>query len=62
MTTEMESREITTAPYELVSEPGGVLARINVRGSRPTLIGTAPGFPDTLLDHYWVNQKTEFGS
>ena len=24
---------MTTAPYELVSEPGGVLARINVRGS-----------------------------
>ena len=33
MTTEMESREMTTAPYELVSELGGVLARINVRGS-----------------------------
>ncbi len=24
---------MTTAPYELVPEPGGVLARINVRGS-----------------------------
>ena len=33
MTTEMESRDMTSAPYELVSEPGGVLARINVRGS-----------------------------
>ena len=29
----MESRDMTSAPYELVSEPGGVLARINVRGS-----------------------------
>src|SRR5271166_1592689 len=61
MTTEMEGLEMTPAPYELVLEPGGVLARINAqtvsaadRGNPRQRRATFTGDGSFTGDGYWM--------